>query len=161
MYKQETYDRIRAALAIDAVQIDRELIEFPMMLMDVTEAVADCGLERDRKEGAYKLALSLAQAQLRELAGPDGKKRPETAILSEAPLDENVQTALADLEDAKASLAYWNALLTAMMAKQSSIKRLAELTAAGFSPSNSSYQGTREAMAAKRQAAPARATLQR
>lgn len=157
MFRNDDFARLKDRLSIDAIQIDRELIEFPSTLMEVTEACAEVSINRDRREHEYKVAVSLAQANLRDTP-MHGKKMPETAIMQEALLDANVQAAASVLEDAKGSVLFWNGLLTAMMAKQSSIKRLAELTAAGFAPSQSSYEADKAAMADKRRE---RARLQR
>lgn len=152
MHKEREYIRLRSSLAIDPLALNEELVEFPMLLMDCCEIAGECLRERDRCDMAYKTALALAAAELREEPLQNGKARSEAAVSSEAPLQEGPQEAMAALEQAKANLSYWNALVDAMKAKQSSLRRMCDLHVSGYMSSASAVEDARREMAEARRA---------
>ena len=161
MYKESLFSRLRKSLLIREDTISQELAEHPMLLMDATEACASAISIKDGAESALKLATAQAAAELRaENIGDDDrpKYRSEAAITSELPMQAIVQTALIDLDSAKYDAALWMGLVESMRAKQSSLKRIADMATAGYISvgANSSYSKDRDDLHQARQAASTR-----
>lgn len=151
MYKQAIYERLRGTLTIDPMALDKELIEFPSLMLEAAEYAGDAIQRRDYAEQVYKTALAVAASELRESGeGAKGKPLSESAIASMAPQERGPQDMLAKLHDAKGDAAYWNALVSAMMTKQMAIKRLVDLTISGFITSGTMVRDARAEMAEKR-----------
>lgn len=138
MFREKDYARLRAKLHIDQRQLGEELIEFPQLLLEVCEITVEAVGRKDDADAAYKIAVAVAAAELRD-ALVNGKKRTETEIAACAPMDEAARAAAVDAADAKADLSYWSALGESMRAKQSSMKRLSDLTVSGYISTGSAY----------------------
>lgn len=131
IYRAKDYARLRARLSIDRNALDDELVEMPGLLVETCDYAEESSVALARAVFDHKTAVAVASAILRgELI--HGKARSETAITSEAQVDDNVIAAMEAVEEAKANAAYWNVLVEGMRSKQSSIKRLVELAVAGW-----------------------------
>lgn len=160
MFRSADYARLRSVLRTDKHNLDGELIEMPQWLIEVSEICTQAVIRKDEADGIYKTSVAIAAAELRSMLSEGGKKKPETEIAAEAPLQEAPQQAAANAADAKADLAYWMALGEALRAKHSSMKRLVDLAIFGYigAAAGSAYGTTetheagREDMAAARRA---------
>jgi hypothetical protein len=147
MYQSKKYARLRAELHVDPMAIGEELVRFPMVLLEACETAAEALRARDRAAFDHKTAIAVAAAELRQELGANGKPRSESSITSEAPLAEAALEAHGIWEEASASASYWVALVEAMRAKQSSLKRLADLTLSGYLTTNAVVKDRREEQA--------------
>lgn len=137
----DVYQRLKSKLVFDPLEIDQELIELPMIIMDAAEETAERLSARDRAKNALDLASAEASDELRRTDILDAKGNPkirsEAQILTEVPLNKNVQGCLIELENAKYDLALWHSLIDALKAKRDAMKVYADLTISGYlSPSS-------------------------
>ena len=138
MFAEKEFIRLRELLAIEKRDISEELVRFPQILMEVHEHAVKAGIRHDEAHQSHKMELAIAAGRMR-LELINGKKRPETEIASEAPLQENAISAALAASDARADLSYWQALADSMKAKQSSLKYMTELITSGFLSSSAGY----------------------
>ena len=136
IYKQRDYDRLKASLSINSVEIGEELEKHPAMLQEVGEFLARAIAARDDATALYDLAIVAASADLRDT---EGRKPPETQIKAEAPFAPGPLKAAEDVADMKFSAQLWQTLFGSMIAKGSSLKRIAELTASGYMAPRATY----------------------
>lgn len=148
MYQEKKYNTLRARLVIDALQIDQELIQQPMLLQEAAEGCADAIRLRDAAKHALELACARASRTLRE---PDenGKVASEQKILSLIPLEVQDEEEL--LADAKRDAMYWQGLADSFSEKGSALRRIAELTTSGYMAPNDAYLERRREMHAARE----------
>lgn len=147
MFEEKQYKALRAALHIDTMRLEQELIEHPARLQTIMEFAADALQLRDTAKAAYDIATADAAQHLRENAN---EKFSEARIASLLPMVKSVQEASAVLDDAKHDLAYWQGLADATREKGGSLKRIAELTIAGYLAPNTAYQRQREELNERR-----------
>jgi hypothetical protein len=167
LYMEDKYARLRGYLRVDQAELGEELIQFPQLLMEVLEVIAALSAVKESLEGQYKNAVAISAGDLRSYPGPNDRKRPEAEIAAEAPLTPLSQDAYAKVAEARESMAFWSSLAEAFRAKQSSLKRLSDLTVSGYIATgsayvpqnrNNQYENMREEMADKRRAATDAAT---
>jgi hypothetical protein len=155
MFASGDFARLREHLRIGQFALDEELIRHPGILMECLERHIDAVQRRDAAEHRHKMEITIEMARLRDEVKPGEKKPAETAIKEEALFGEEVLIARAALEEAQASVSYWQALCASMTSKGSSLKRLSELTVAGYLAPTSA--GNREGMQEARRKAAERA----
>lgn len=126
-----SYDDMKAKLFIDTMRLDDELIQHPMLLLDVIELTADAMLMRDNAKNMVERITAEAALRFR-VPEKDGKMPSEARISSMLPLDGQVKEAQIKYEDAKHNYNLWSGLAEAYREKGGSLKRIAELTIAGF-----------------------------
>jgi len=149
MFKQKTYESLRAALRIDMLRLDEELIEHPARLQDVIEIAADALQLRDEAKSSLDLCIADAAQTLRLTSE---EKLSEIRIASLVQLDTKVIEATREYEDAKHDLAYWQGLVDSTKEKGGALRRIAELTIAGYLAPNAAYTKQKEELAVKRRA---------
>jgi hypothetical protein len=147
MNNKRAYQDLRKGLTIDSMRLDQELIEHPMRVMMVTEHASDALQLRDAAKHALDITTADAAQRLRNSSE---EKLSETRITSLLPLDELVQQATTEYELSKHELAYWQGMVEAYREKGSSMKRIAELTIAGFLAPNAAYSKQKEELAIRR-----------
>lgn len=144
-----TYQRLRASLVIDPMEIDRDLIELPSNIMEASEKAANAVSEKDIAEASLKLAEAEAAHAIR-MRAEDGKQPSEAYITREVPRSLEVRKAVEALEDAKLNAALWKALVEALRAKKSSLETMSTLIVAGFLTTDHIVRHRRSEMNAKR-----------
>ena len=149
MHEEAQYDELRSKLFIDAMRMDEELIQHPMILQTVTEFAADAMQIRDLLKSHVEVVTAETASRLRSVTGKDGKPPSEARIASELPMFEAIRDAQAEYEAAKHDYNYWSGLVESYREKGGSLKRIAELTIAGFLAPN---MARRKEMAEKRNA---------
>jgi len=131
-----TYDRLKAQLRPNPLNIDQELIEMPALVMEAAEMTAFAVAARDAAAFDFDLAEARAADDLRVATGAnkDGspKMKSEAQIKSELPNHPLVRTARAKVEETKLDTALWMALSSAMHTKSGSLERVSNLIQAGF-----------------------------
>jgi hypothetical protein len=156
-------DRLRAAVRINMMRIDEELIENPSNLMECGEQVAFAANFRDTAHNGVEYAEAIAADELRrELIEPvpepgdedrdpparkkpgTGKRRSEAQIKSEIPNYPAVKRAQRRLEDAKLEFSLWMAIMEGLRAKSASLENVSRLIISGYI-SNSSVTAVRRA----------------
>ena len=150
MFQEELYTSLRACVIIDAMQLTEELIQQPMLLLSASESAADIIQLRDACKNALDIANAEAARLLRTAVDDNGKAYSEQRILSMTPLNPKVQEAAAELEEARHSVAYWQALVDAFTEKGSALRRIAELTTSGYITQASTYADRRQELSEKR-----------
>ena len=131
MFREIDYTALKANLRIDVMAMDDELIQHPSKLQRVCEIAADALQLRDAFKHQLEIEISEAAHRLRVPDGA-GKFPAENKIASQVLLDRKVEGANADLEEANHDLRYWQSLVDSTKEKGSSLKRIAELTIAGY-----------------------------
>jgi len=139
----DDFEGLKRRLTIDPMELDQELIQLPMLTMEVMEITTDKLLERDQAKVALDLAMAEAADDLRGKLITDGKGnakvRSEAQIDTEVAMYGTVQAAQERLEQAKHSLAMWQALADAVRTKRDSLKIYADLTISGYLSPNYAY----------------------
>lgn len=155
MHQGQEYARLRARLAIDPMQLDRELMELAPDVQSAAEYCAEAIQIRDALDHAVDVARAEAARKIRILASGSDKKPSEAQIASEVPLDAKVEAAVQEHAEAKLDAALWQALVASFGEKGSSLRRVCEMTVAGFLTPATVYADRRAEMQAKRTADPA------
>lgn len=128
----ERYNRLRARLALDLLNIDAELEDISSVIQEAGEWTAQAGEDRD----VAKDHLAKVEAQtsdiLRRRVEDNGKAPSEAKITSLVPLASEVQEALALFSKTKLDAALWSNLQDSLRTKSHSIRAAADLVAAGF-----------------------------
>lgn len=149
MFEEKAYKELRTRLRIDQMQLSEELSEQPMRFQTVIEYAADALQIRD----ACKNALDIQVADTaRRLRSETDEKLSDAKVASLLLLEKDVKSATQELEDARHDLAYWQGLVDSYREKGSALKRIAELTVAGYLAPNAAYAERREELANKRRA---------
>lgn len=143
MYKETDYLRLRARVDIDRIELDRELVETPMLLLEAIEFCSTAEHLRDLKKGDLATKISIAAAELREVPY-NGKPRSESQITSEVPSVIEVVEAREILADAELTLNLWRGLVDALRQKSHNLKTTSDLTIAGYLSPNAGIQSRRE-----------------
>lgn len=148
MYMEKEFANVKIHLHIDTADLETELVEHPMRLQAVTEIVADTMRIRDACSVAVKFETANAAERLR-VAGDDGKMPSETKINSQVLFDPIVMSANEALAEAEHDLRYWSGMEKGYSEKGSSLKRISELTIAGYLAPN---QARKQELKAAREA---------
>lgn len=137
----EVYDRLKRKLEIDALSLDQELIELPVLILECSEYSSEKLAQRDRAKNELDLAMAETADMLRSNWTVDAKgsqkQRSEAQIASELALSKTVQAAQINLEEAKFELALWQSMVDSLRAKRDSLRIIAELTISGYLSPNS------------------------
>lgn len=149
MYNERAYKHLKSELQIDQLRLDQDLIEHPARLMTVTEYAADALQLRDTAKHTLDITDADAAQRIRNSAED---KISEAKIAALLPLDEHVQNARQSLDEANHDVGLWQGLVRAYQEKGSAMKRIAELTIAGFLAPNAAYSARKEELHAGRRA---------
>lgn len=142
MLQEQAYAVFRSRLTIDMMRLDEDLINHPMLMQQAGEIAADALQIRDACN--HDLAVVTAkEAQNLRVADEDGKTPSEARINSQVILSRRVKAARTALEDAQHDLDYWQIMVNAIREKGNSMKRIAELTIAGYLAPNAAYSERR------------------
>ena len=146
-----TYMRLRGALQIDPLQLDREFTEHPMLLMEVMEAAASANDERDKLKQMLSIVRAQTAAKLRSEQFEDSKgnlkSKSESQIGSEIDMQDAVIEAEADYDAARFDASLWTALYESTRAKGHSLRELAALTLSGFLAPSAAYNKAKQEIA--------------
>lgn len=143
MFAKEEYLRLKAALRTDLMKLDQELIEHPSNLQTAAEICAEAIRIRDALDHELSITKAMVAKLLRN--GSDAKPS-EAAITAQLPLNREVQKAENAYGDGKLDAAMWQALVKSMEEKGSNLRRVCEMTMAGYLTPASVYQERREEM---------------
>lgn len=144
MFSEKQYEGLKGRLKIDGMRLDDELIQQPVLLQTVIELAADALQIRDAAKHALDLAEADAAWRIRSIPDENGKLPAENKVTALIPLDREVKAATQELDECKHDLAYWQGLVDSFKEKGSSLKRIAELTIAGYLAPNAAYAERRE-----------------
>lgn len=151
MHNEVTYSRLRSLLAIDSMQLDKELMEQPQLLSDILDQVSYAQGRFDEATSEQKIATAIAAGELRdELV--NGKPRSEATITSEVQLNTAVAESRSLVNDTNLELSLWKSLADGARAKGDSLKGLTSLTVSGYLAPSSAYEARRAEMSAVRNA---------
>ena len=146
IFHEEDYVRLRDGLkkGIDELRLDDELLRQPASMQEVAEHCA--GAVRDRDICKHDLILAEAEEanKLRRLTDDNDKPFSEARVNRELPLTKSVQKATAVMEDAEHSVRIWSALTGAYSDLGSAIRRIADLTTAGYLTPSSAMRDRRD-----------------
>lgn len=146
--RMKLYDRLRAALVLDKMRLDDELIELPPNTQDAAESCADAVNRKETSAAWLKLVTAQAAMRLRIL----DKTKSEARITAEAPLELDVIEASQNHEECRAEAAKWQALVSSWDVKRSALRAICELISSGYISSASITEGRREDLTEKRRA---------
>lgn len=148
LFNEKEYNQLRRRLLPDPNRLTEELIEQPSLMQSAAEGAADAIQIRDAaKNGLATITAGAAEHIRRTIE----EKLSEAKLASMVALDPDVIAAQEEHEEAKHSAMYWSSLLDSYNDRGSSLRRIADMTVAGYLTPNASYEKTREAMAEGRQ----------
>ena len=151
---QEIYDRLRGRLIVNMRRIDDEVIELPGQINEAIACEAHAMAVRDNAKNRLSFLTSQEQARLRNVVVYESenkpRKRTESEIKELAEICDPVQEAAAELDNANYELKLWTGITEGLRSKASSLKRLNELTVAGYISPSSFHTEQRAEMAARR-----------
>ncbi len=148
MHAKQAYDELKQKLLIDEMQLDQELMQFPMDLQTVSEFCAEAIQLREASKRDLELTKALASVKLRN----DDDRISEAKILSLLPLDQELQEAQDRFNDATYDAALWQSLVTSYSEKGTSVRRICEMMLAGYLTPSSVYEQRKEEMNRQRAA---------
>jgi hypothetical protein len=144
MFEAKRYAEVKRQLTIDPMALDDELMRYPMVLQEATEAAADAGMVRDAAKHEYDVAEADAAYRIRSIVDDAGKSPSEARVTTLVPLDAQVRLARQTLDECNHDLGYWRGLVDALREKGGALKKIAELTMAGYLAPNAAYVNRRE-----------------
>ena len=139
IFNEDVYNRLRARLSANLLQLSEELVEQPSLMQEAAEGAADAIQIRDAAKNTLSSVTSEAASRLRLLTDDNGKFFSETKINSLVLSDSKVMQAVEELEEAKHSASYWTSLVESFSDRGSSLRRIADLTVSGYLTPNASY----------------------
>jgi hypothetical protein len=149
-----TYDRLRGRLQVEPHNIDRDVIELPSQLLEAITCEVEAMNVRDVAKNVLEFVRAQEMTRLRDVLVIDENQKPlkrtEGQFKELCELEDAVQQAVADLETAKYVYELWRGLTESLREKSNSLKRLNELTIAGYITPSSLHEQRREAMGANR-----------
>lgn len=137
-FRSEEYVWLKQRLKIDAMSIDREIIDMPELIQKSGEYTSTAIELREAAENELKQTSARVAERLRLTPNlgkdgkQDGKARSETQILSEIPLSDEVKERQQELSVARLDAALWAVLTESLRRKDSGIRVMADLINAGF-----------------------------
>jgi hypothetical protein len=146
----DIYAKLRRSLTIDKMRLDDELISMPGLIHEAIECAANSVAMRDEAKRELDYVSSDVAMQIRAI-GEQSKKPPEPQITTMTLLNEHVVEATQKYDDAKSDLAFWNAIVQGMEAKQTSLKGLVSLANLGYFTVESAHETARAEITKRRQ----------
>lgn len=143
-HESDSYARLRQSLTVDTLRLGEEVVEFPMLLMEVGEHCAVAVARQDIAANDLKTAMAEAADQLRSAVGENGKAPSEARVTAGLAKHKKVVAATRELEGAKLDRALWAALVDAVKAKQSAVKQTTDMTLAGYMSTGSAYDSRKK-----------------
>ena len=143
-----TYARLRAALAVDMLRFDQELVEIPQLIQEAAEEAANAAAKRDAAKHQRDMAIADASYTMRNI---EGKPPSETQIASEVTIVAEVQEAREAYIEAERIADTWRALVEALKNKKEILRTLSDQMMAGFLSPTSIVKDARKEMASTRQ----------
>jgi hypothetical protein len=131
MIQRDLYERCRAAVPIDLHALTEELIRHPQLVLDANDGLSDAA-DAQAKASAYLGVVKAQVASMLREQGIEGKQVSDTRITAELPHQEDVVAAKEAEIAAERDKRLWDSVVSAVIAKGSSLKRLAELTVSGY-----------------------------
>lgn len=131
-FRSQKYVWIRSKTRLDLLDIDTALSEIPVLVQEAGECTSIAIEIREQ----MKVELNVVEAQiaheLRSTVLESGKRRTDTAVASQIPLDENYKKKEAELSEARLDAALWQSLTEAVRTKSAAIRVAADLLNSGF-----------------------------
>jgi len=128
MIDEKRFNRLKARLAVDTLQLTEELMQLPSLQQEAAELAAEAQRTRDEVHDIAKQVEAEIKAQKR-LATPGIS---EARLTSEVLLVKEVTESQEAANQADYELAMWKTLADGMRTKSSSIRTIADLIAAGY-----------------------------
>ena len=150
------YTRLKAALAIDLLRFDQELMEIAQLIQEASEECAEACAVRDRAKHTRDIEIASAANTLRSTPDTKGKYPSETQVGSEIALVEEVQDAKTALIEAERVSEMWRGLVDALRNKKEILRTLSDQMLAGFLSPTSIVKDARQEMNAARRPLPVR-----
>lgn len=148
LFNEVEYNSLRRRLLPDPNRLTDELIQQPSLMQSAAEGAADAIQIRDAAKNG--LATITAEAGNR-IRSTSEEKLSEAKLLALTLLDAEVINSQEEYEEAKHSAMYWSSLLDSFNDRGSSLRRIADMTTAGYLTPNASYEQAREKLAEGRQ----------
>ena len=133
----QKYNNLKKRLNLDAVNIDKDLVELPMIIQEASELFSEVQNEYNVADHAYDVILAETAQDLRNV---DGRAPSETQIQARVPLSELVQDARNIRDNLKTELAQVKALVENLRDANQNLKTVGQLIMAGFISPNSVYK---------------------
>lgn len=147
LFNEKEYNNLRRRLLPDPNRLTDELVEQPSLMQSAAEGAADAIQIRDAaKNGLTTITAGVADRIRRSTDEKIGVDKLNAMVA----LDPAVIDAQEEHEEAKHSAMYWSSLLDSYNDRGSSLRRIADMTVAGYLTPNAAYDRTREDMAAAR-----------
>lgn len=133
----DKYNDLKKRLNLDAVNIDKDLVELPMVIQEASELFSEVQNDYNVADHAYDVILAETARDLRNV---DGRAPSETQIQARVPLAEPVQDARNVRDNLKTELAQVKALVENLRDANTNLKTLGQLIISGFISPNSVYK---------------------
>jgi hypothetical protein len=152
--RKEVYDRLRGRLMLEMHRLDLDVVELPGQLLEAISCEVEAMNARDVAKNVLEFVRAQEMTRLRDILVIDENQKPikrtESQFKELCELEDVVQQAVADLETAKYVYELWRGLTESLREKSNSLKRINELTIAGYITPGSLHMQAREAIGANR-----------
>jgi hypothetical protein len=135
-----TYERLKACLPVDLVEIDKDLIEMPVIAQEAAELAATMMNCVATAKHELEIAGAEARSVIRVRLLVNGKPPSETRVDSEVPLDEVVQMRRRELDALEYKYRLASDLARSMQKKSDQIGNATSMILKGFMTPNSVYE---------------------
>lgn len=147
LFNEKEYNELRRRLLPHPDKLTEELIHQPSLMQSAAEGAADAIQIRDAAKNSLATVSAAAAERIRRTSEEKLSVDKLNALVM---LDPDFIAAQEEHEEAKHSAAYWSSLLDSYNDRGSSLRRIADMTVAGYLTPNASYDRTREELAAGR-----------
>ena len=137
---------LTAAIAIDKMALDDELIQTPTFIQEAAEIAAEANAMAEHATKLYKEEQAAASLFVRERATAEKARITEGGVDAEVTLDNKVMTACRRAEAANWEMARWQGVVTALRAKARAMETYSQLIIAGYATRDSAQLERRRAI---------------
>ena len=148
--RMATYDRLRAALSIDKMHLDNELMMLPANTQEAGELCSNAIHRRETCALIVKVVVAKTAEALRNVPTEGNKQKSEAQVNSETPHHPHVAEANREFERFREEAALWQVLASSWDVKRSALRATCELIASGYISSASITETRREDINAER-----------
>lgn len=129
---RKRYDALVPQLRISLLEIDKELMQGAQLVQECAELSADANSWEQEAKLTLDIVIADASARLRSPEDKAKKVPSETAIQSQLPLEEDVQEARLEYDNAKHLASICSSLVGSMREKARLIGKACDMTVAGY-----------------------------
>lgn len=136
----DTYQALRAALTVDYLDIDNEIMKLPQQVQEA----AELAFEAANDEAACKMAHDVVKAETANSLREANERITEAAIERQLPLFEDVQNARMAHARAEAFTRLCQELVRSLRVKSLMLQKASEMIVSGYMTPSAAYERRRE-----------------